>query len=164
MFLFFFLLVTDINAEVSRRSIIAVGQVAMRIPSGADSIMNQLLEFLEFDLEHVTDQTMIIIKNILRKYPERAGDVSIVVNKCMEKAVSPEGRSAVIWIYGEFGSLIQEAPYQLEKIIDGLETEVSHVVQRTIFFCFFFVFIKSVKINFFSCFFFFFFSCFHHPM
>ena len=135
----------------------------MRIPSGADSIMNQLLEFLEFDLEHVTDQTMIIIKNILRKYPERAGDVSIVVNKCMEKAVSPEGRSAVIWIYGEFGSLIQEAPYQLEKIIDGLETEVSHVVQRTIFFVFF-VFIKSVKINFFSCFFFFFFSCFHHPM
>ena len=152
MFLFFFLLVTDINAEVSRRSIIAVGQVAMRIPSGADSIMNQLLEFLEFDLEHVTDQTMIIIKNILRKYPERAGDVSIVVNKCMEKAVSPEGRSAVIWIYGEFGSLIQEAPYQLEKIIDGLETEVSHVVQRTIFFVFF-CFYQISKINFFFPFF-----------
>jgi hypothetical protein len=74
----------------------------MRIPSGADSIMNQLLEFLEYELEHVTDQTMCVVKNVLRKYPERAGDVSVIVNKCMTQAASPEGRSAVIWIYGMF--------------------------------------------------------------
>ena len=86
--------------------------------------MNQLLEFLEYELEHVTDQTMCVVKNVLRKYPERAGDVSVVVNKCMKQAASPEGRSAVIWIYGEFGSLIAEAPYQLEKIIDTLDKEV----------------------------------------
>lgn len=135
--------------------------------------MNQLLEFLEYELEHVTDQTMCVVKNVLRKYPERAGDVSVVVNKCMNQAASPEGRSAVIWIYGmlhklivfewisifhcsephappppprcfnqmffsvatgEFGSLISEAPYQLEKIIDTLDTEVSIFFWFTFFF------------------------------
>lgn len=68
--------------------------------------MNQLLEFLEYELEHVTDQTMCVVKNVLRKYPERAGDVSVVVNKCMNQAASPEGRSAVIWIYGMLHKLI----------------------------------------------------------
>jgi len=119
--------VTDINAEISRRAIVAVGQIAMRIPSGADSIMNSLLEFLDFDLEHVTDQTMCVIKDILRKYPERAGDVSVNVSKWMSKTTSPEGRSAIIWIYGEFGSLIQDSPYQLEKIINNLTKEVRAV-------------------------------------
>eukprot|EP00946_MAST-07B_sp_MAST-7B-sp1_P002137 g2137.t1 len=114
---------TDISSEISRKAIRAVGRIGMRVPSGADSVMNQLLGFLDLDVEHVTDETMVVVKNLLRKYPDRGADVAVVVKRCMKQARSPEGRAAVIWIYGEFGSIIPEAPYALETIINNVERE-----------------------------------------
>jgi vesicle coat complex subunit len=121
---------TDITVEISRRAVKAVGGIGMRVPSGADSIMNQLLGFLDLDIEHVTDETMIVVKNLLRKYPERGADVAVVVKRCMAQTRSPDGRAAVVWIYGEFGSIIPEAPYELEAVINNIEKEVRFCCDR----------------------------------
>ena len=34
-----------------------------------------------------------------------------------------QGKAAVIWMLGEFGHLIDDAPYILEPLIDGLSSE-----------------------------------------
>ncbi len=115
---------TDINPELSRRAIKAVGQLAVRLPSSIDSVMSQLLEFIDMGMDYVLDEAMVAIKNVLRKYPERAADIAPIASRCMKSASSIAGRCAVIWVFGEFGQIIPEAPYALEGIIDNIEREV----------------------------------------
>jgi AP-2 complex subunit beta-1 len=45
--------VGDINQEVSKKALKAIGRMAVRIPASADSIINILLEFIEMDVDYV---------------------------------------------------------------------------------------------------------------
>ena len=67
---------------------------------------------------------MVALKNTLRKYPGRGAEVSAAVGTCMGKLKSPAGRAAVVWMLGEFGSIIPEAPYLIETVADNVESEV----------------------------------------
>lgn len=43
----------------------------------------------------------------------------------MRKVDDPAAKAAIIWVLGEFGSTVPEAPYLLEACIDGYEEEAS---------------------------------------
>ena len=60
-------------------------------------------------------------KDILRKYPERYVDVVPALNKVLKTIDETEGKVAVIWMVGEYGDTINDAPYILEPLIEGWE-------------------------------------------
>ena len=43
----------------------------------------------------------------------------------MRKVEDPAAKAAIIWVLGEFGSTVPEAPYLLETCIDSYEEEAS---------------------------------------
>lgn len=47
----------------------------------------------------------------------------------MRIVAEPEGKCAILWILGEYGLLIEDAPYLLEPMIDGFTEEVSGSVR-----------------------------------
>lgn len=64
----------DVDTEVSRRSIRSIGRVAFRLPSAAPYILEKLLEFLELDMNDVRPEAVLVLKDLLRKYPDRRAD------------------------------------------------------------------------------------------
>lgn len=73
----------------------------MKLPAGADGIINQLLEFLSMEIDYVRSGVVCVVKDLLRKYPDRAGDVLPALPRCLRRIQDPKGRAAVIFMLGE---------------------------------------------------------------
>lgn len=107
--------VADIDTNIARLSIRAMGKISVKMPPSADVILNNLLELMEMDASHVRNEVVDVIKNILRRYPDRCNDMMPALPRCIRSVSDAKGKSAVIFIIGEFGDKMKEAPYLLEK-------------------------------------------------
>ena len=70
--------------------------------------------------------------DLLRKYPSIAVDVLPNLEGCLKRVDEPEAKSSVVWMFGEFGQLIENAPYLLEPLIDGVTEEQSTTVRLAV--------------------------------
>mmetsp|Transcript_92943 Transcript_92943/g.266419 ORF Transcript_92943/g.266419 Transcript_92943/m.266419 type:complete len:839 (+) Transcript_92943:187-2703(+) len=121
--------VTDVDAEISRRAIRGIGKVAVRVPATAEMIVASLTSLLELDIDYVSTEAAVVMKDLVRKYPEQFQQASGAVERCIKIVTEPEGKCAILWILGEYGLLIDDAPYLLEPMIDGFVEEVSGAVK-----------------------------------
>ena len=113
--------VTDVDAELSRRAIRAIGNIAMRLPNVSSNIIRQLLDFLRLNSDYTITETLITMKDILRKYSQHVNDILGTIETIIDKVQDPDGKAAVIWMMGEFGEMIPQAPYILEDFIKNLK-------------------------------------------
>jgi len=120
--------VTDLDTELSRFAVRAIGKISIRIPESADECIEHLLSFLQLDAPHVTSETVIVLKDFLRKYPQRYQDVIPSLSKVLNTIEETEGKIACIWMVGEYGETIEEAPYILEPLIDAFHEEADNLV------------------------------------
>lgn len=121
--------VTDVNIDIARASVKGIGKIAIQIDAAADEAIEHLLSFLDLDTDYISAEAVIVMKDILRKYPERYEEVIAALNKCLKSIDEPDGKVAVIWMIGEYGDTIDDAPYILRALIDGVEDEPSHAVR-----------------------------------
>eukprot|EP00933_Yihiella_yeosuensis_P036911 TRINITY_DN30749_c5_g1_i1.p1 TRINITY_DN30749_c5_g1~~TRINITY_DN30749_c5_g1_i1.p1 ORF type:complete len:865 (+),score=177.28 TRINITY_DN30749_c5_g1_i1:241-2595(+) len=121
--------VTDVDAEISRRAIRAIGSIAVRIPSTAEMIVSSLTNLLELDIDYVCTEAAVVMKDLVRKYPQQFQSASGAVERCLKIVTEPDGKCAALWILGEYGLLIEDAPYLLEAMIDSFLEEQSGAVR-----------------------------------
>lgn len=121
--------VTDVDADISRRAIRAIGKIAVRVASTAEMIVGSLTTLLELDIDYVSTEAAVVMKDLVRKYPEQFERASSAVDRCMKIVTEPDGKCALLWILGEYGLLIEDAPYLLEPMIDGFLEETSGSVR-----------------------------------
>ena len=77
-------------------------------------IVERLLGFLEMGKDHVTAETLIQIKDLLRRYPDVAEAALAAVAAISPTDVAePEAKAAFIWILGHHGAHIQVNPLHL---------------------------------------------------
>ena len=62
--------VTDVDADIARKSIKCIGDIAIRLPNISKSVVHQLRTFLGLKTDHITTETLIILKDVLRKYSD----------------------------------------------------------------------------------------------
>ena len=68
----------------------------------------------------------MLVKDLLRKYPQWSHDCIAVVGNISSKNVQePKAKAALIWMLGEYAQDMQDAPYVLEGLIDNWEDEHS---------------------------------------
>ncbi len=60
--------VTDVNAEIAKKSIRCFGTIIIRLPKMSKTVAVQLRNFLSLRISYVTTETVIVLKDILRKY------------------------------------------------------------------------------------------------
>ncbi|SCU79297.1 LAFA_0B02102g1_1 [Lachancea sp. 'fantastica'] len=89
---------TDIDIQMSRKAIRAVGNLTVKLEQSADECIGLLLELLDFEVEYIVQEIVSVFKNVLRRYPEK-------YDLCLEKLVrftdwvqEPESRGSMIWI------------------------------------------------------------------
>lgn len=107
------------NAEIAKRSIQCFGSIIVRLPAVSSNVTASLRNFMTLRISYVTNETMKVLKDILRKYPNFIDEFLPFLNKSyLEQITETQGKAAFVWILGMFGEKIEEAPYLLEKIIE----------------------------------------------
>ncbi|KAH9607352.1 hypothetical protein KSS87_009477 [Heliosperma pusillum] len=117
--------VANVDIPIARESIRAVGKIALQ-QYDVNAIVDRLLQFLEMEKDHVTAETLVLIKDLLRKYPQWSHDCIAVVGNISSKNVQePKAKAALIWMLGEYAQDMADAPYTLESFIENWEEEDS---------------------------------------
>ncbi|KAL8138674.1 hypothetical protein V2J09_004675 [Rumex salicifolius] len=117
--------VGNVDIPIARESIRAVGKIALQ-QYDVNAIVDRLLQFLEMEKDHVTAETLVLIKDLLRKYPQWSHDCIAVVGNISSKNVQePKAKAALIWMLGEYAQDMTDAPYTLESLIENWEEEHS---------------------------------------
>ncbi|EGD72905.1 hypothetical protein PTSG_04634 [Salpingoeca rosetta] len=124
--------VTDIDVDMARRAVRSVGKIAIKLPAAIANILKALLAFLELRSPYLTAETLVVMRDILRRYPGEADGLVPQLYDLVDLATlddEPEARAALVWLLGEFGQLLEEGPYVLESFIDDVNSEKSPTVR-----------------------------------
>jgi AP-4 complex subunit beta-1 len=124
--------VTDVDAELSKRAIDAMGEIARRIPTAADQITRVLLELVDLDMPYVRSRAVRNFEKVLHAHHGAKDLVLPVLPKCLRKVEDAEAKSKIIWIIGEFGEHFPEAPYLLEILIGSYNEEESVLIKQSL--------------------------------
>ncbi|EDQ89747.1 uncharacterized protein MONBRDRAFT_16817 [Monosiga brevicollis MX1] len=123
--------VTDIDVERARHAVRCVGRIAVKVPAAAEHCTT-LLAFLELNSEYVTAETVIVMRDYLRHSPSDAVDLLPQLFELISPDLfddESDARAAFAWLLGEFGELIEDAPYLLEAMVDDVEAEETAAVR-----------------------------------
>lgn len=80
---------------------------------------------------------MVVLKDVLRKYRKFIDEfVPYLTKMYLDQINDAEGKAAFVWVLGEFGQLIEDAPYLLEKIIEEeIENGDTHLLSHLVTSC-----------------------------
>jgi len=96
--------VTDVNAEIAKKSIRCFGTIIIRLSKMSKTVASQLRNFLSLKINYVTTETIIVLKDILRKYRNFIDEFIPFIQKVQPDTITElEGKAAFVWILGEFG-------------------------------------------------------------
>jgi len=121
--------ITDVDVEIARLSIRSIGKIAVEVGSAMEQAIYHLLTFLDMQQDYIMCETAVCIKMLLRKYPAQYHDVVDKLKTVMRSVEENAGKCAVLWVLGEYGDRLIEAPYILESYIDGYDNEDSSEVK-----------------------------------
>ena len=121
--------VTDVDAVIAREGVRAVGRIALDGDQNVAGIVDRLLQFIE-STKHITAETLVQVKDLVRKHPRWIDQCVVAVSGIeLETIVEPEAKAALVYIYGEYGQAMPEAPYMLEPLLDEFDEEESEEVR-----------------------------------
>ncbi len=118
---------SEVDVDFVRKSVLAIGRCAIKLPGAADKCIVILLQLIENKVNYVVQEAIIVIKDIFRKYPNKYE--SIITKLCdnLDTLDEPEAKSAMIWIVGEYGDRIDNAARLLSDWTDTFEDENQQV-------------------------------------
>lgn len=120
---------SDITPELSEKAICAVGKIATREVSWFGTCVHKLLELVQFTLDYVSSNVVQILQHLDYRQHGYLEETMKCIPKCIDVVNDDQGKGSIIWMLGEYGEHLQEAPYILETYIDGAEEETSSSVQ-----------------------------------
>ncbi|KAG1664607.1 hypothetical protein FOA52_004482 [Chlamydomonas sp. UWO 241] len=113
----------DISPAIGREAVRAVGRIALTV-SDVGGVIERLVMFLDSGGEHLTAETLVQLKDVLRRYPDVVMACLTQLNDLTPSTIEqPEARAALAWIMGQFGQHLPSAPYLLEQMAEGVASE-----------------------------------------
>lgn len=119
----------NVDIPIARESIRAVGKIALQ-QYDVNAIVDRLLQFLEMEKDYVTAEALVLVKDLLRKYPQWSHDcIAVVGNISSQNVQEPKAKAALIWMLGEYSQDMSDAPYILENLTENWDEEHSAEVR-----------------------------------
>ena len=113
--------VNDMNTKLSRYAVRSMTRVACRDTGGpgcAESIARRLVDMLDLPVAHICSEAAIALTSVLRKHPELKELAAPTLPRALKYVEEASGKTSIIYLLGECGEIVPEAPYALEKLID----------------------------------------------
>ena len=121
--------VTDVNETTSRAALGVLGAIGLELQPAAKHVLTALFGFLSSQTQYVLDGTVVVMKDLVRKYSDLAPHLLDQVPAILPRLVDPAARTVLIWLIGEHGSHLDQAPYMLEDLVSEFEAESSAAVK-----------------------------------
>ena len=106
-----------------RKSVRAIGKLAIKIEPAAEDCIGCLLELVATKVNYIVQEATVVIRNIFRKYPNRYE--SIISNLCenLDSLDEPEAKAAMIWIIGQYADRIENSDVLLDDFLFSFADE-----------------------------------------
>lgn len=118
---------SEIDMDFVRRAVRAIGQCAVKIEDAAERCVNVLLELIETKVTYVVQESIVVIKDIFRRYPSRYEGIIPTLCKNLDELDDPAARGSLIWIIGEYAEKINNADSLLGTFMEGFKDEYTQV-------------------------------------
>lgn len=116
--------VNDMNVKLSRYSVRSMTRIACRDTGGpgcAESIARRLVEMLDLNVAHICSEAATALTSVLRKHSSFKEIAAPPLSRCLKYIEETSGKTSIIYLLGECGDIVNEAPYALEKLIDSYD-------------------------------------------
>ncbi|KAH3661675.1 hypothetical protein OGAPHI_006525 [Ogataea philodendri] len=117
----------EIDDQMVRKSIRAIGNLAIKIPAVADRSVDMLADLLASSLPHIVQETAVILKDILRKYPGRYYHLIEALVANVDLLTDSDSRGSIFWILGEYSTSIANSADILTSLYQSFDSESTQV-------------------------------------
>ncbi|PRP79687.1 hypothetical protein PROFUN_12585 [Planoprotostelium fungivorum] len=118
---------SEVDVEFVRKAVRAIGRCAIKIDKAADRCVAVLLELIQMKVSYVVQESIIVIKDIFRKYPNQYESIIATLCQNLDTLDEPEAKASMIWIVGEYAERIENADALLDSFLDNFHDESSQV-------------------------------------
>ncbi|KAL9127120.1 MAG: hypothetical protein Q9217_003946 [Psora testacea] len=114
---------TEIDVHFVRKSVRAIGKLAIKIEPAAQDCIDSLLELVATKVSYIVQEATVVIKNIFRKYPNRYESIISVLCENLDSLDEPEAKAAMIWVIGEYADRIENSDVLLDDFLYSFADE-----------------------------------------
>lgn len=118
---------SEVDVDFVRRSVRAIGRCAIKLERATERCINVLLDLIKTKVSYVVQESVVVIKDIFRKYPNRYEGIIATLCENLEDLDEPEAKASMIWIIGEYAERIDNADELLESFLESFAEETSSV-------------------------------------
>eukprot|EP00970_Alexandrium_tamarense_P018403 scaffold13335_cov174-Alexandrium_tamarense.AAC.3 len=119
-------LVANVDDTMGRIAVRSMALIAIHDsggPGAVESIARRLVDMLDLQgIPHVSSEAATALASLVRRHPSIESVVSAPLPRALKYIIEPTGKASVIFLLGECGDSITEAPYALEKVIDSYDS------------------------------------------
>lgn len=114
---------TEIDVHFVRKSVRAIGKLAIKIEPAAQMCIDTLLELVATKVSYIVQEATVVIRNIFRKYPNRYESIISILCEHLDSLDEPEAKSAMIWIIGQYADRIENSEELLDDFLFSFKDE-----------------------------------------
>jgi len=78
-------------------------------------------------LQHVMASTLVVMRDMLRRFPDQAQDVIPRLAQSLDVVEDTSAIAAIVTMIGEYGEIIEDGPYVLEEVIKDWDNQHAQV-------------------------------------
>ncbi|KAF9564684.1 Adaptor protein complex beta subunit [Agrocybe pediades] len=108
---------SEVDIDFVRKAVRSIGRLAIKVEAAADSCIQALLNLIENKVSYVTQEAVIVIKDIFRRYPGKYEGIIPTLCENLDSLDEPESKAAMIWIIGQFANRIDNAEDLLDDLV-----------------------------------------------
>ncbi|KAI5787692.1 adaptin N terminal region-domain-containing protein [Peziza echinospora] len=108
---------TEIDVHFVRKSVRAIGKLAIKIEPAARRCINTLLELVATKVSYIVQEATVVIRNIFRKYPNQYESIISTLCENLDSLDEPEAKAAMIWVIGQYADRIENSDVLLEDFL-----------------------------------------------
>lgn len=114
---------TEIDVHFVRKSVRAIGKLAIKIEPAAKRCIATLLELVATKVTYIVQEATVVIRNIFRKYPNQYESIISTLCENLDSLDEPEAKAAMIWVIGQYASRIENSDALLEDFLYSFADE-----------------------------------------
>ena len=113
----------EVDVAFVRKSIRCIGQISIKIEAAARRCVDILVGLVKGKADYAIEESIIVICDILRKFPGVFESIISTVCQNLEAIKEPRAKAAGIWILGEYCSRIDGVDVLLDPYLDTFHDE-----------------------------------------
>ncbi|KAF5381023.1 hypothetical protein D9615_003918 [Tricholomella constricta] len=108
---------SEVDVDFVRKAVRSIGRLAIKVEESADNCIQALLGLIETKVSYVVQETVIVTKDIFRRYPGKYEGIIPKLCENLDLLDEPESKAAMIWVLGQFSDRIDNSDELLDDLL-----------------------------------------------